>query len=83
MNIMLDDKQNNLLQMGVVISTATLFITMFVVVTAIFSMNVGIALFHPPNPTINNFLWTAGGCTVGTIVLYAIAIAWYRHKRFI
>ncbi|XP_048135115.1 magnesium transporter MRS2-3-like [Rhodamnia argentea] len=82
-NIMLDDKQNNLLQMGVVISTATLFITMFIIVTGIFGMNVRIALFHPPNPTINNFLWTAGGCTVGTIVLYVIAIAWYKKKRFI
>ncbi|KAI3435096.1 uncharacterized protein J3R85_006527 [Psidium guajava] len=82
-NIMLDDKQNNLLQMGVVISTATLFITMFIVVTGIFGMNVRIALFQPPNPTINNFLWTAGGCTVGTIVLYAIAIAWFKHERFI
>ncbi|XP_030464938.1 magnesium transporter MRS2-3-like [Syzygium oleosum] len=82
-NIMLDDKQNNLLQMGVVISTATLFITMFIIVTGIFGMNITIALFQPPNPTINNFLWTAGGCTVGIIVLYAIAIAWYKHKRFI
>ncbi|XP_056159259.1 magnesium transporter MRS2-3-like [Syzygium oleosum] len=82
-NIMLDDKQNNLLQMGVVISTVTLFITMFIVVTGIFSMNIRIAFFHPPNPTINNFLWTAGRCTVRTIVLYAMAIAWYKHKRFI
>ncbi|KAF7848379.1 hypothetical protein BT93_L2052 [Corymbia citriodora subsp. variegata] len=82
-NIMLDDKQNNLLQMGVVISTATMFITMFIVVTGIFGMNVRIFLFLNPNPKINNFLWTVSGCTFGTIVLYAIAIAWYKYKRFI
>lgn len=82
-NIMLDDKQNNLLQMGVVISTATIFITMFIVVTGIFGMNVKIWLFLNPNPKINNFIWTVSGCTFGTIVLYAIAITWFKYKRLI
>ncbi|KAF7850223.1 hypothetical protein BT93_L5732 [Corymbia citriodora subsp. variegata] len=82
-NIMLDDKQNNLLQMGVVISTATIFITMFIVVTEIFNMKIGTYLFLRLNPKINNFLWTVSGCTFGTIVLYAIAIAWYKYKRLI
>ncbi|XP_048135609.1 magnesium transporter MRS2-3-like [Rhodamnia argentea] len=82
-NVMLDDKQNNLLQMGVVISTATLFITMFIDVTGVFSMDFRFNLLHPPNPTINYFLWTTGGYAIGMIVLYAIAMAWYKHKRFI
>ncbi|KAK3420223.1 hypothetical protein EUGRSUZ_G01040, partial [Eucalyptus grandis] len=82
-NIMLDDKQNNLLQMGVVISTATIFITMFIVVTGIFGMNVKIWLFLNPNPNINNFIWTVSGCTFGTIVLYAIAITLFKYKRLI
>lgn len=82
-NIMLDDKQNNLLQMGVVISTATIFITMFIVVTGIFGMNVKIWLFLNPNPKINNFIWTVSGCTFGMIVLYAIAITLFKYKRLI
>ncbi|CAN6685495.1 unnamed protein product [Malus baccata var. baccata] len=44
-NIMLDDKQNHLLQMGVMLTTATLVVSAFVVVAGIFGMNIHIELF--------------------------------------
>ncbi|KAI3712303.1 hypothetical protein L1987_70854 [Smallanthus sonchifolius] len=45
-NIMLDDKQNHLLQMGVMLTTATLVMGAFVVVAGVFGMNIGIDLFN-------------------------------------
>ncbi|MBA0782647.1 hypothetical protein Gotri_000497, partial [Gossypium trilobum] len=44
-NIMLDDKQNHLLQMGVMLSTANLVIGAFIVVAGLFGMNIHIDLF--------------------------------------
>ncbi|KAH7424412.1 hypothetical protein KP509_11G007500 [Ceratopteris richardii] len=44
-NIMLDDKQNHLLQMGVMLTTATLVLSGFIVVTGIFGMNIQIEMF--------------------------------------
>lgn len=44
-NIMLDDKQNHLLQMGVMLTTATLVVSAFVVVAGVFGMNIHIELF--------------------------------------
>ncbi|KAL3515374.1 hypothetical protein ACH5RR_022276 [Cinchona calisaya] len=79
-NIMLDDKQNHLLQMGVMLTTATLVVSAFVVVAGIFGMNIHIDLFEAGMP---QFLWTVGGSTTGTIFLYVIAIAWCKHKRLI
>lgn len=46
-NIMLDDKQNHLLQMGVMLTTATLVVSAFVVVAGIFGINIKIELFDP------------------------------------
>ncbi|KAK8698844.1 hypothetical protein V6N13_114950 [Hibiscus sabdariffa] len=79
-NIMLDDKQNHLLQMGVMLSTATLVISAFVVVAGIFGMNIHIDLFDQDKAGMPEFLWTIGGSTAGTIFLYVIAIAWCKYK---
>ncbi|OMO73852.1 Mg2+ transporter protein, CorA-like/Zinc transport protein ZntB [Corchorus capsularis] len=76
-NIMLDDKQNHLLQMGVMLTTATLVISAFIVVAGIFGMNIHIELF---DAGMSEFLWTIGGGTTGTIFLYVIAIAWCKYK---
>ena len=43
-NIMLDDKQNHLLQMGVKLTIATLVVSAFVVVAGVFGINIGIDL---------------------------------------
>ncbi|KAI3958884.1 hypothetical protein MKX01_023560 [Papaver californicum] len=82
-NIMLDDKQNHLLQMGVVLTTATLVISAFVVVVGIFGMNISIDLFDDKKAGMTEFFWTVGGGATGTIFLYVVAMAWCKHKRLL
>ncbi|GER33750.1 magnesium transporter [Striga asiatica] len=82
-NIMLDDKQNHLLQMGVMLTTATLVVSAFVVVAGIFGMNIRIELFQDELNGMTRFLWTVGGSTAGTLFLYVIAIAWCKHRRLL
>ncbi|KAK4258862.1 hypothetical protein QN277_005262 [Acacia crassicarpa] len=79
-NIMLDDKQNHLLQMGVMLTTATLVVSAFVVVAGIFGMNIHIELFETG---MREFLWTVCGSAAGTIFLYVFAVAWCKHKRLL
>ncbi|XP_041999441.1 magnesium transporter MRS2-3-like [Salvia splendens] len=82
-NIMLDDKQNHLLQMGVMLTTATLVVSAFVVVAGIFGMNITIELFKDEVHGMTRFLWTVGGGSAGTVFLYVIAIAWCKHRRLL
>ncbi|KAA8545754.1 hypothetical protein F0562_020795 [Nyssa sinensis] len=82
-NIMLDDKQNHLLQMGVMLTTATLVVSAFVVVAGLFGMNITIDLFDENKAGMQEFLWTVGGSATGSIFLYVIAIAWCKHKRLL
>lgn len=87
-NIMLDDKQNHLLQMGVMLTTATLVVSAFVVVAGVFGMNIHIELFNGDNASekavgMRKFLWTVGGGTTGSIFLYVVAIAWCKSKRLL
>lgn len=82
-NIMLDDKQNHLLQMGVMLTTATLVVSAFVVVAGIFGMNIEIELFDDKKAGMPEFLWTIGGGATGSLFLYVIAIAWGKHKQLL
>lgn len=82
-NIMLDDKQNHLLQMGVMLTTATLVVSAFVVVAGIFGMNIEIELFDENKAGMPEFLWTIGGGAAGSLFLYVIAIAWGKHKQLL
>ncbi|KAJ4716124.1 magnesium transporter MRS2-3 [Melia azedarach] len=82
-NIMLDDKQNHLLQMGVMLTTATLVVSAFVVVAGVFGMNINIELFDAQKAGMQEFLWTVGGGATGSIFLYVVAIAWCKHKRLL
>ncbi|KAJ8769068.1 hypothetical protein K2173_024064 [Erythroxylum novogranatense] len=83
-NIMLDDKQNQLLRMGVLMTTANLVLTAFIVLCGVMGVNIRIELFKESVETgMPKFLWTVGGGTAGTIFLYVMAIAWYKHKRLI
>ncbi|KAJ4716125.1 Magnesium transporter MRS2-3 [Melia azedarach] len=82
-NIMLDDKQNNLLQMGVLLTTATLMVSAFIAVAGVFGMNIRIELFHDTIAGMPEFLWTVAGGTIGTVFLYVAAVAWYKYKRFL
>ncbi|PWA73720.1 magnesium transporter MRS2-D [Artemisia annua] len=87
-NIMLDDKQNHLLRMGVMLSTAGLIINAFVVVVGAFGMNINIDLFKDDTDAekdigMSKFIWTVGGCTTGSIFLYVVAIAWCKQQRLL
>ncbi|KAJ4953218.1 hypothetical protein NE237_030050 [Protea cynaroides] len=77
-NIMLDDKQNQLLQMGVMLTTATLLLTTGVVVVGIFGMNIRIPLFD--YGTQADFLQTNIGVVVGIVVLYLSAFILGKKK---
>ncbi|KAF8411773.1 hypothetical protein HHK36_004332 [Tetracentron sinense] len=76
-NIMLDDKQNQLLQMGVVLSTATLLLSCGIVIAGILGMNIHIELFNRGQA---QFLETTSGIVGGFVVLYFIALRWYKRR---
>ncbi|KFK39290.1 hypothetical protein AALP_AA3G225600 [Arabis alpina] len=82
-NIMLDDKQNHLLQMGVMLTTATLVINAFIAVAGVFGMNIKIELFKEEEAGPARFLWTVIGGSVGSIFIYVGAIGWCKHKRLL
>lgn len=83
-NIMLDDKQNSLLQMNILLTTATLSLSMFVVVVGIFGMNIPLWLFDHEDP--NNysvFYYVIGGCTLGVILVFSAVVSYVRYKRLL
>ncbi|GFQ03042.1 magnesium transporter mrs2-3, partial [Phtheirospermum japonicum] len=82
-NIMLDDKQNHLLQTGVMLTTATVVVSAFVALTGVFGMNISIELFDDKKAGMPQFLWTVVGGTAGCLFLYIAAIAWCKHKRLL
>ncbi|XP_008674680.1 magnesium transporter MRS2-F isoform X2 [Zea mays] len=85
-NIMLDDKQNQLLQMGVMLSTATVVITAGVAVVGLFGMNIGISLYADPTTeeetrAANRKFWeTTFGTVAGCVILYIIAMGWGKRS---
>nr|CAD1817990.1 unnamed protein product [Ananas comosus var. bracteatus] len=88
-NIMLDDKQNQLLQMGVMLTTATVVATAGIVVVSLFGMNIHIELMKDPvteqqkRASNINFwettLWSAFGC----LVLYILAVILGKRSRLL
>ncbi|KAL6840122.1 hypothetical protein ACP4OV_029932 [Aristida adscensionis] len=84
-NIMLDEKQNQLLQMGVMLTTATVVITAGIVVVSLFGMNIHIDLMKDPETAeqarIKNmkFWETTWGTVAGCVVIYLMAI--YAGKK--
>ncbi|VVA98242.1 unnamed protein product [Arabis nemorensis] len=83
-NIMLDDKQNHLLQMGVMLTTATLVINAFIAVAGVFGMNIHIGLFEDNEKADpGRFIWTVVGASLGSIFIYVGAIGWCKHKRLL
>ena len=85
-NIMLDDKQNQLLQMGVMLSTATVVITAGVAVVGLFGMNIGISLYDDPTTeeekrAANMKFWeTTLGTVAGCVILYIVAMGWGKRS---
>lgn len=80
-NIMLDDKQNHLLQMGVMLTMATLVISAFIVVTGVFGMNINIPLFNDGG--LAQFLWVVLGTASISVILYFAVIGWCKYKHLI
>ncbi|KAJ9671118.1 hypothetical protein PVL29_027217 [Vitis rotundifolia] len=80
-NIMLDDKQNQLLQMGVMLSTANMIINAGIVVVGLFGMNITISLFDggPSTKFLETSLGTLGSC----VALYLIAFVWGKKKKLL
>lgn len=79
-NIMLDDKQNHLLEMGVLLSTANMILNAGIVVVGLFGMNITIELF---NGQPIQFWETVVGTVGGIVALYVIAIGWGKKKNFL
>ncbi|KAF3337690.1 magnesium transporter MRS2-F-like protein [Carex littledalei] len=80
-NIMLDDKQNQLLEMGVMLGTATMIISIGIMIVGILSMNIHISLFDvPPSMT---FWEIAGGLLGGIVGLYIIILAYYKRRKLL
>uniref|UniRef100_J3L678 Magnesium transporter n=2 Tax=Oryza brachyantha TaxID=4533 RepID=J3L678_ORYBR len=84
-NIMLDEKQNQLLQMGVMLTTATVVVTAGIVVVSLFGMNIHIDLMKDPEtPEMarisNMHFWeTTLGTVAACITVYLLAI--YAGKK--
>lgn len=84
-NIMLDEKQNQLLQMGVLLTTATVVVTAGIVVVSLFGMNIHIELMKDPETAEQariknlNFWETTWGTVFGCLAMYLLAI--YAGKR--
>lgn len=78
---MLDQKQNKLLQMGVMLSTATVMLTAGVMVVSIFGMNIGISLFE--GAASPKFSETTFGTIAGIVGFYAIAIGWGKKAGYL
>lgn len=80
-NIVLDDKQNQLLRMGLIISTATFMISLSVVAIGFLSINIRIPLFD--FGTYTQWYGAAGGCSVCSVFLYIVAILVLKWFRFL
>ncbi|KAI4310834.1 hypothetical protein MLD38_035785 [Melastoma candidum] len=78
-NIMLNDKQNQLLQMGVMLTCANMILSAGVVVAGIFGMNIHISLFDSTPAQFNE---TVIGTISGCIALFLAAILWGKKRIF-
>jgi len=71
-NIVLDDKQNQLLRMGLIITTTSFMIAIGSAGMDSLNMNIGISLFDSGGYT--QFCQVFGGCVVSSVCLYIMAI---------
>ncbi|TKW04410.1 hypothetical protein SEVIR_7G107500v4 [Setaria viridis] len=76
-NIMLDEKQNQLLQMGIMLSTGTLVVSAAIAVTGVFGMNITIPLY---DKGVGAFWQVTGGIVGATAAIYLVALLFYRRS---
>ncbi|KAG5525880.1 hypothetical protein RHGRI_032243 [Rhododendron griersonianum] len=77
-NIILDEKQNQLLQIGVVMSTAIMLLNIGIVIAGIFAMNIDTSLSDNGVPM--QFNMTTFGVCAGIVVMFAVAILSIKKK---
>ncbi|KAI8532150.1 hypothetical protein RHMOL_Rhmol11G0191200 [Rhododendron molle] len=77
-NIILDEKQNQLLQIGVVMSTAIMLLNIGIVIAGILGMNIRIPLFDYGVPM--QFNMTTFGVFTGIVVSFAVAVLSVKKK---
>lgn len=78
-NINLDDKRNQLLQVAVIFNTLNMIINAGIVVVGLFGMNIHIELFDgQPHQFWSATFGTSGGC----ILLFLISV-WWGKKRYL
>jgi magnesium transporter len=79
-NIMLDDKQNQLLQMGVILSAANMILNAGIAVVGFFGMNIHVTLFdEKPIQFWETVIGTCGGC----IALFLVLLGWGKRKKIL
>ncbi|EES10822.1 hypothetical protein SORBI_3006G082200 [Sorghum bicolor] len=77
-NIMLDDKQNQLLQMGILLSTATLVMSCAIAITGVFGMNITIPLYTASTEGV--FWEVTGGIVGATVAIYLVALIFFKRS---
>ncbi|GJN27608.1 hypothetical protein PR202_gb15645 [Eleusine coracana subsp. coracana] len=77
-NIMLDEKQNQLLQMGIVLSTGALVVSCAIAVTGVFGINIHVPLYKTANMAV--FWQATGGIVGGSAAIFIVAMLCYRRS---
>ncbi|XP_058191791.1 magnesium transporter MRS2-F-like isoform X3 [Rhododendron vialii] len=77
-NIILDEKQNQLLRIGVVMSTAIMLLNIGIVIAGIYGMNIRIPLFDYGVPM--QFNMTTFGVIAGIVVSFSVAVLSIKKK---
>ncbi|CAL5434488.1 unnamed protein product [Camellia sinensis] len=80
-NIVLDDKQNQLLRMGIIITTGALMFNLGVVAAGFLSINIHIPLFD--SGTFAPWFGAAGGIIACSIALFAIFILLFKWLKLL
>ncbi|KAJ6419383.1 hypothetical protein OIU84_029484 [Salix udensis] len=79
-NIMLDDKQNQLLQMGVMLGASNMIINAGIVVVGLFGMNIHTAIFDgKPIQFLETVIGACGGC----VALFLVVLGWGKKKNIL
>nr|XP_012572195.1 magnesium transporter MRS2-F-like [Cicer arietinum] len=78
-NIMLDDKRNQLLQVSITLNTINMIVNAGIVVVGLFCMNIHIDLFDGKP---RQFWATTAGTLVGCILLFLVSV-WWGKKRYL
>ena len=78
-NISLDDKRNQLLQVAVIFDTLNMILNAGIVVVGLFGMNIHIELFDGQP---HQFWATAAGTFGGCLALFLVSV-WWGKKRFV